>query len=357
MIVRFEKILIISFFTAYYFWVFLLPEFPVFLHAFNSVDGSIYVVRTWDLLISLLIFLPICYYLIPTVLNREEVSRFLVLSVVLLIAASGLEFLLDRLVVLMFNLPTGEHEISDKALNYREILEIESSIIPGNLILFGISILYGLSRDWVLNFRNRARLKRDTMRAELSFLRSQINPHFLFNTLNSMYAMARRNSDQQTGDAILQLSGIMRYMLQASDSQSVDLGTEIEQIENYLSLVRLRFSSEDPLKIEFTHELVMQEMKISPLMLMPFVENAVKHGLSSDGNGYLKIDLRTNEERIRFNVVNSISPKKIELTPNSGIGLRNVKRRLEVLYPDRHELTVTSQQDVYTIELVIESQG
>jgi two-component system, LytTR family, sensor kinase len=268
--------------------------------------------------------------------------------------SSGLESLLDRLVVSVFNLPTGEHELSDKALRYREFRGIESSIFPGNLIVFGISVLYGLSRDWVLKFRSRERLKRDRVQAELKYLRSQVNPHFLFNTLNSIYATARRSGDQQTGDAILQLSGIMRYMLQATETQQVKLGTEIEQIQNYLDLIRLRFTSEDPLTIDFIHDNVSQDQEITPLLLMPLVENAVKHGLSPEGQGTIRIDLQNSDNRLVFRIENSISPVKMGLTPNSGIGLENVRRRLEVLYRDRHTLTVSEQPDRFTVELTIE---
>lgn len=357
MISRIEKVLIVLLFAGFYFGPIVISARPVFLGDFNSLDGSIYAVRLIDLLGTLLLFTFMCYHLVPDVLDKGRVQRFILLSFALLVAVSGIEYLFDWAVLYLFNLPTRPDEFSDKMLAYRNVKTVHSSILPGNEIVYGISLLYGLSRDWIIKYQQRSEVQQHLLRAELDHLRSQINPHFLFNTLNNIYAMARRNNDQPTGNAVLQLSGIMRYMLHESNVASVPLSSEVEQIRNFLNLVRLRYSEEDPLEIVTDFSLMTDDFQIAPLLLMPFVENAIKHGISRDGRGFVHITLRGGGEGIEFEVVNSIHDDPGSFDEHSGIGLDNVRRRLSLLYPDSHSLDITSTSDSFKIRLSIAQES
>ncbi len=353
MIARIEKAIVVLLFAGFYFGIFVTTDRPVFLGEFNSLDGSIYAVRLMDLLGTLLLFGFMSYHLVPEVLDRGRVRRFILLSFALLIVLSGFEYLLDRALILLFNLPASPNEFSDKMLTYRDVKTIHSTIVPGNEIVYAISLLYGLSRDWIVKFQQRREMEQHFLRAELDHLRSQINPHFLFNTLNSIYAMARRNRDQETGDAVLQLSGIMRYMLHESNVSSVSLTSEIEQIRNFLNLVKLRYAEEDPFEIVTEIEVERGDIQVAPLLLMPFVENAVKHGLNRDGKGFVHITLCQNQNGIEFEVVNSIHKDPGLFNEHSGIGLDNVRRRLLLLYPDSHSLVISSTSDRYHVRLTL----
>jgi len=349
---RIEKTVVSIAIAVFYYYSFLVPGLPFFLGEFNSVDGSIYVVRAWDVLVTLALFIPITYRLIPDILDQGNILKFSVITLSLFISLCLIELLLDWLVIITFNLPTGENQVSDKALQFREVRKISSSILPGNLILLGISVLFGLSRDWVLKFRHRQVLRQDRLQAELDFLRSQINPHFLFNTLNSIYATSLKGDSSKTSEAILQLSGMMRYMLE-DDSKTIELKEEVNHIKNFLDLVLLRFKDDDPLEISFNYDLKQKNVKIVPLLLIPFVENAVKHGISAKGTGVIDINLRTENDRIIFQVYNTISSLDSRIKTNSGIGLKNVKRRLELLYPGTHCLTIDKTDNRFAVELEI----
>ncbi len=202
--------------------------------------------------------------------------------------------------------------------------------------------------DWFLNEKIKSNLENEKLLSELAFLKSQINPHFLFNSLNNIYSLAYQKSDK-TPQAILKLSEIMRYMLYESNEDKVDLADEIRYLENYIELQKLRFKDNSYIKFEIIGEA--KDQKITPLVLISFVENAFKHGIATDKAVPISILLNIESGKIFFKTINKKSNQNKDET--GGIGLQNVRRRLDLLYKDKYELLIEDKNDIYNCELYL----
>jgi LytS/YehU family sensor histidine kinase len=191
-------------------------------------------------------------------------------------------------------------------------------------------------------------------KAELDLLKYQVNPHFFFNTLNNLFAMARKQQDQSTAKGIAKLSHIMRYLIYDSNVEKIEIAKEIEQINNFIELQKLRFNNEDNINISFNIEGEISGQKIIPMLLIPFVENTFKHGISLVKESPIEINLKINNSELYFKVKNSINKRRRDRDDqNSGIGLTNVKRRLELLYPEAHELKIENDGEKFEVDLRI----
>lgn len=190
-------------------------------------------------------------------------------------------------------------------------------------------------------------LVQEKLTAELTFLKAQLNPHFLFNTLNSLYALARRKSDRTT-DVILKLSSLLRFILYEADKKLIPVSQEILILENYIELERIRY--DDKLSIQFEKVLDSTDFSITPLLLLPFIENAFKHGPAEARNDsfvHIRMELKNNGHFLFF-VKNNTENEAHEITEN--IGLKNVRRQLELLYPD-HRLNLSSSEHLFQVNL------
>lgn len=184
---------------------------------------------------------------------------------------------------------------------------------------------------------------------ELYFLKQQIHPHFLFNTLNTLYGFALKGSEE-TPDLILKLSNLLDYILNQIEKPVVLLTEEIKHIEAYIGLESVRFR--DTLRIHFTKD-IQKEIQIPPMLFIAFVENAFKHGTPIDGFLDIDIHLKTTETQLLFTIQNTIN-KNNTPSESHGIGLENTKKRLESLYPDQYTLTHTKKEHHYTVQLEIQ---
>lgn len=217
---------------------------------------------------------------------------------------------------------------------------------------------------WFL-YKNRMRNSREltTLRTELgksdaslSFLQSQINPHFLFNALNTLYGTALQEQAERTGEGIQKLGDMMRFMLHENVQDKISLTRDVDYLENYISLQKLRTSRSSAIVIETQIEEQLNNLQITPMLLIPFVENAFKHGISLQHPSHIRITLQTKENTLYFDVHNSIhikpdnDPEKLK----SGIGLANVKQRLALLYPGKHELIIRESAKEFFIHLTIQ---
>lgn len=279
--------------------------------------------------------------------------RFVILSLLIVSIISIAEYGFDYLVKIVFNLPVESNEFSDKMLDHPYRKSFELMVIPGNILVYIIGFLYGLSRDWFDKSKKQKELIHEKMKADLDFLRSQIDPHFFFNALNNIYAISQRNNDDETGNAIVQLSGIMRYMIYESNVPTISLVKEIEHIENYIEVTKLKFSKDDPVTFRVSKEGDFENIQIAPLLLIPFVENSVKHGLSSKGQGYIYIDIKVQTKKLIFRIENSKIEEERSIKKNSGVGLENVQKRLELLYPKKHIFQITDSKDNYLVDLTV----
>ncbi len=189
-------------------------------------------------------------------------------------------------------------------------------------------------------------LRQEKNQAELAFLKTQINPHFLYNTLNYLYAQAYPVSEK-LAEAILKLSEMMRYMLHESPDGQVELQKELDYLRSFIDIFRLRF--EDRFFVNFTVEGEVGGQRVASLLLIPLVENAFKHGIADDPAAPILIDLQVAGPQLTFTVSNHIHKGQKDLT--TGIGLANIRRRLALLYPNRHQLTVQNDGQVHRAQL------
>jgi len=344
-----EPLILITLFSVIYFAPIQAAKLPVFFGQFNNLDGSIYAVRLMDVLISAILMLFASRFLIP---NHLDINSLLKIGLALgaaLLASSLFEFGWDALILRVFNLPTGPGEVSDKMLMYTRRESINLTILSGNLMILVVGVFYGLARERNSQIRRQEKLEVENLEAEVKYLRSQLNPHFLFNSLNNIYAITQRNEDQEGSDALLRLSGLMRYMLYESAVERIGLHKEMEHIQNFMDLMLLKYKHDDPPQVDVEIEGETDSFRIAPLILLPFVENAFKHGIDNHGKGFIKINLVTGRDTIEFSLRNSHFPDRIASPEHKGIGLENVRRRLEHLYPERHDLEIRMTEDEYQV--------
>lgn len=218
------------------------------------------------------------------------------------------------------------------------------SKVSYNVILFFICTFVAIS---IRQQRQLLEVQKEKLDAELSFLKAQINPHFLFNTLNSIYALSIQKSDD-TPTAIIQLSELMRYILKDSDADTVALGKELAYISNYVALQKRRLGH--TVKIDYTAPTGIIQQRIAPLILMSFVENAFKHGVNPDQDSAIRITITLQAASLQLLVANN-KVDSIHLDEAMGIGVKNTTSRLERLYPGKHQLTINENDKNYTVNL------
>ncbi len=215
----------------------------------------------------------------------------------------------------------------------------------------GLMLALKLSLDWYGQQLVIQKITVEKLNAEVDFLRAQVNPHFLFNILNNLYALTLKKSDLAP-DVVLKLSAMMEYMLYDSNDETVLLEKELSYLNSYMELERLRFSNEAD--ISLTVDCPPDGQKIAPLLLLPLVENAFKHGISKQmANGWLKVAISCADQRLTVLVENT-KLSSATAPVKGGIGLNNLRKRLELLYPGRHHLELTDQTNTFKARLVIE---
>ncbi|HFB61389.1 MAG TPA: histidine kinase [Bacteroidetes bacterium] len=211
---------------------------------------------------------------------------------------------------------------------------------------FFISTITRETREWYVQEKERKEMEKQQLISELAFLKSQVNPHFLFNSLNGIYALAMKKSDK-TPEAVLQLSDLMRHMLYESDKEKVALEKETEYLQNYIQLQKLRLPPE--VQVNFQVEGELQGKTIAPMLFIPFVENAFKHGVDSRG-GNIQIKMQVKGNALSFDMINRISQAQNK-DAVSGIGLANVRKRLDLLYPNRYKLEYKETNGNFVVHL------
>jgi hypothetical protein len=333
------------------------PTREVFLGEFNTVDGSIYAARFADALLAFVMLWMVGLRWLPAYLQRRRMALFVLQSIALIVVLAGTAYFLDRIILTAYNLPIRPGEVSDKMITYPRRLAYDASVLPGIGLAYALALAYGLARGWFVQSQAAKLLVQEKMQADIDLLRSQINPHFFFNSMNNILAITQRNQDDEAGRAITKLAGMMRYMIYDSNTETIDLGREMEHIENYLEIARLKFAKDDPVELSLSKAGQLKGVRIAPLLLIPFVENAVKHGVNSQGEGSVSIQVEATDRRVQFQVVNSKHPAEEEFRKHSGIGLKNVKQRLQLLYPGRHELNLVETDATYSADLILKVGG
>lgn len=290
--------------------------------------------------LTLLYFYYNYCYLVPKFLLKKKIGLYIFMLLLGLVVISNLNIL--------FTLATAD------LIQHRHPFNLwRTSTFPvyPAILAFALSSAVRIIMEYFRNERQKKEMEAEKLTAELAFLKSQINPHFLFNTLNNICSLARKKSDQ-TENAIIKLAQIMRYMLQDSQDERVDLAKEVEYLQNYIELQRLRVFGK--VQVVFSVEGNPEQFSIAPLLLIPFVENAFKHGVSYQDETEIGITIRALKNQLVFIVENTFVRQKEGLVgQGSGIGMKNVVRRLDLLYPGQYELIIRDENNRYRVELTI----
>jgi len=311
---------------------------------FDSYDERTRFLRFWgyQIILSAIYFYLNYLFFIPKILFRRK----LVLYILILFLAMGVMMVITYFYrEILHNVGIYKHRTEgfDWKVVYIPIFPCVTA--------FAISTFIRMTGEWFQGEQSKQFLENEKLESELGFLKSQISPHFLYNTLNNICSLARKKSDE-TENALIKLSDIMRYMMDDSREDKVLLSKEIEYLNNYIELQRLRIS--EKVKIGFTISGDPHSMMIEPMLLIPFVENAFKHGVSCVDEAVISISMDTGKDHLHFNVENRIFKNaNADLPSEPGIGLKNVRRRLELLYPGSHVLSVSEEGTTFRVDLTI----
>jgi two-component system LytT family sensor kinase len=234
--------------------------------------------------------------------------------------------------------------------NYQQAWQIASFTTNMGIVL--ISMLFQIQQNRLKEEKRVQEILTSQNEAQLQFLRAQINPHFLFNTLNNIYSLAVVRSEK-TSEMVLKLSNLLRYVIYEGKSKKVALQSEIEHIHEYIGLFRMR--SESPLNITFEIKNQSDNILIEPMILIPIVENCFKHcDFDSNENAFVKIQLFVDNNKISFKTANSKNDDNKQKDQVGGVGTENIRKRLELKYPNMHKLEINDTGNIFTVHLEIE---
>ncbi|MEO6668143.1 MAG: histidine kinase [Ferruginibacter sp.] len=241
-----------------------------------------------------------------------------------------------------------DHERTERGLMGPR-LDIVSIVLF--ILIIALSTTIIVIKRWRIAVEQAVRAETDKAIAELAILKAQVNPHFLFNTLNNIYALAVTHSEK-TAESIMKLSNIMRYVTDDANENFVSLVSETNFISDYIELQRLRLGSK--VTLDFSVNGNLNDKVIAPLVLITFIENVFKYGISNSEASGITIDLRTYKDSIGFFCRNKLFPFKHQLE-STGIGIKNTRKRLEHLYPGKHSLTIKEEDGFYSVHLILQS--
>ncbi|WP_442266630.1 sensor histidine kinase [Tenacibaculum sp. ZS6-P6] len=319
--------------------------------SFNIIRWGSYFDDYWYSLKSNLVEFPLhiilvyinLLYFIPKFLAQKKYKTYIILLLISLnvhyIVRTGLNYFLVSKNI--WPEATGHQE----AFTFNHIL----AVTLGELYVLALVTTIKLIIDWINQRQRLEKLSKINLQTELNFLRMQIQPHFFFNTLNNLYALTLDKSDLAP-EVVLKLSNIMQYVLYEVKEDKVKLSKEVEYIKDYVDLQKIRYEKESNFKINIKGDL--DKIEIAPLIFLSFIENSFKHGKKSD-NFYVHINIELKENNILFfsvenNYESSDSMKKIQ-----GIGNKNVKRRLDLLYKDKYNLDIVKEENIFKVLLTI----
>ncbi len=284
-------------------------------------------------------------YLLPKLFEKKQYAAyFSAVALWILLTAKAVEAFFDHF------LSAHPDYFSSSGQNLSDMPYVAALFLVG-LFMFGFTMAK-FANDYFLREEAVKQMEKKQVESELNFLKSQINPHFLFNTLNSIYALALKKSDD-TADVVLRLSDLLRYILYECNADRIPLTKEIETIKNYVELEKIRTRSTD--RIRFSVSGNPDGISVAPLIWISFVENAFKHGMGSLAKeGFVNIEMEISDEQVVFKCLNNFAGSNPETRrKEGGIGMENLKKRLDLIYPGRHRLKIEKKNDTFYVELII----
>lgn len=306
-----------------------------------AVNG-LFLYDTILLIVIMSLFYLNIYVLIPKLLFRSRIFLFGLCFISIIVCIYLVSWLLDQYFVRPY-FPDNAH-IPHTQLSFKAFLE------NGLVLAVLLGCVTGLKvfTKWMKDVTLINQLQQTNLKTELEQLKSQINPHFLFNTLNNLLVLTKTDPDK-AAQVLLGLSDLLRYQLYDSARETIQLSKDIDFINNLLALEKIR---KDDFDYEIYTEGRLEGIGLPPFLFISFVENAIKHGASTVGHSYLKIKFRLIDKTLVFTSENSKPP--VRNNSIGGIGLKNIRRRLELLYPGNHELLISEDQHTYFVTLTIQ---
>lgn len=326
------------------FWLgYLLVKLFV-VEYFRENFATVFLVELISLPLKMFLVYALIFYLIPKLLLNKQYLKFTVWLVALVFFAAVARRLTDIYITYPISmLYFDKGELWDYGTAFRNLVFVYPVV--------GLATAIYLMSHWIKDYQMRTQLQREKLETELKYLKAQVHPHFLFNTINNIYSLSLDQSPK-TSQALLELSDLLSYMLYECNVDRISLKKEIELIENYINLERLRYS--ERLDLQFRTSGNIEEVSIAPLILLPFVDNCFKHGAGdSMAECFVHFDLSVEEGVLILNLKNSIDNTIEKPQGKSGIGLANAKKRLEGEYPERYKLEITEATDQYEVKLTI----
>ncbi|MBC7847814.1 MAG: histidine kinase [Flavobacterium sp.] len=310
------------------------------LGAFRKQDGSIYFPMVWSTCLSIMLFYFNALYLIPHFFSKQRYKLYIALLIALYVGVVLANSLLDHLYLISLFSSEKESFVSDVLLN-----------IQTKTFILSLSLAYGLGKNWVISNKLQQKLASD----KLKYLKAQINPHFLFNTLNMAFASAVKSNDETTADIIEKLSGLLRYVLYESNEDKVILEKELHYIDNFINLQLQRLSSEIANRVKYDVNGNYQNLKIAPMILIPFIENVFKHGIMLSKKAEISISITLINDTLILETKNLKNNSPVGTDKEySGIGMKNVKERLLLLYPNQHKVEINNGEHFFQVHLEIQ---
>lgn len=325
------------------FWVAHLVFYATLYGSFEENYGQTFLEEFMYMPVKIVFTYFVMYFLLPNYLFAGRYTSFLLLF----LASSFIAGIIQRYIAFNFDYPIYYPQaLADGFFYIPKIMKMVVAIYP--VLFFAVAIK--LLKYWYANQHAQQVLTQEKLQAELKFLKTQIHPHFLFNTLNNLYALTLKKSDLAP-EMVLKLSELINYMLYECTGDSVLLSKEIKFIRNYADIERMRYG--DKLDIDIRVSGDVNERKIAPLILLPFVENCFKHGASEDlEQSWVKVSVDIHPDRIVAKVENNkVAGNGSQ--KSEGIGIHNVKRRLDLLYPGRYDLKIINGEETFLVILSI----
>lgn len=325
---------IIFWFCAWFFFFFYYKRY-------SEINSYTFGASLINLIVAITTVSTFNYHLIPNILLKNKKRKFFAYAFVTIVMFFYIQLLLTLLLVVK--------QLSDGYHLFPEMLDIVM-LFFNLFFVVSTAIAIKFYKRWNEKDFQEQKVQKEKVETELQMLKTQINPHFLFNTLNSIYVLAMKQSEL-TANTVMKLSDILDYILYRIDTPKIAISNEIKIIENYIELEKIRFSNR--VDLNFTTDLKSQDIQIPPMLIIPFIENAFKHGVAkSVGKSWIKISIEETDGGLNILVANSKTQSKIE-DNTGGIGLMNVKKRLNLLYKEKYQLNIFEKQMQYTVTLSI----
>ncbi|OQX81627.1 MAG: hypothetical protein B6D64_01705 [Bacteroidetes bacterium 4484_276] len=286
----------------------------------------------------------VVYYLFPRFLYQKKILLFLLFLIVVIVAA----VLITRVVYFHIVLPVKWPDALENTTfwGFSYITGFSSQFVITGLLAF-----VGLTRKWMAEQKEKSRLEKEKLSDELKLIKSQLSPHFLFNTLNNIDSLIYQDQKKASG-AVVKLSELLRYVLYDASQEQVMLKNEIDFISNLLALQRLRIENNDD--IVFTVDGKIDNIKIAPMLLIPLIENMFKHGSQIGKSPLFEIAVRVSDEKVFHLFCKNYLRGDKNMDSRSGIGFKNVRKQLELLYKDRYSFEITKTEKEFIVDLSIE---